>query len=164
MPKNPKPLTDEVPTGPVPLDLSNPDIDETLLTIAANPKDLDLFAPESTYDENEDESEQYDDDEDDEDEDETEFEPFVGIQSQDEEEVEAEDDSVPVVTPVLPAVLMYDSTSHGKRRYYVNSLKGKPVWAYDKEHAFVFDNLDHIKLAGGNCHNYGYSDVTWEAV
>lgn len=83
----------------------------------------------------------------------------------DEDEIDDEPQIVePEVIPDLPAVLFYDSLTHGKRRFYKDSLKGKPEWSYTKDDAFVFDNLDHLKLAGGNCKQYGYQGLSFETV
>lgn len=84
----------------------------------------------------------------------------------DNQDDEEDDESVPVpeIIPDLPAVLFYDSTSHGKRRFYKNSLKGKPEWSYTKDGAFVFENLDHLKLAGNNCKQYGYNGINVEPI
>lgn len=80
------------------------------------------------------------------------------------EDDESEEIPVPEIVPDLPAVLFYDSPSHGKRRYYLNSLKGKPEWSYTKDGAFVFENLDHLKLAGSNCKQYGYVGLNFETI
>lgn len=80
------------------------------------------------------------------------------------DEQEAEAAAIPEVIPDLPALLFYDSLTHGKRRFYVHSLKGKPEWSYTKDGAFTFDNLDHLKLAGRHCRDYGYKNVDFESV
>jgi hypothetical protein len=83
-----------------------------------------------------------------------------------EEELEegAQPIAAPYVIPELPAILFYDSASHGHRRYYQNSLQGKPSWGKTKDEAFVFDNADHLKLAGENCKAWGYSGLDLETV
>lgn len=103
-----------------------------------------LFDPDAPLPEDLDEDDEYEKDETDED---------------DEPEIVE-----PEVIPDLPVLLFYDSATHGKRRYYKNSLNGKPEWSYTKDDAFVFDNLDHLKLAGGNCKQYGYQGLDFESV
>jgi hypothetical protein len=71
---------------------------------------------------------------------------------------------IPFKVPEMPAILFYDSASHGHRRFYQNSLKGKPEWGATKDEAFVFDNADHLKLAGENCKAWGYSGLDIETV
>lgn len=120
------------------------------MSTEATPLEEDLFDKNSPLlgEDNGHEGE-YDEDEDDE-------------QEDDEDETE----EVPTIEPVpdLPAVLFYDSTSHGKRRFYKNSLKGKPEWSYTKDEAFVFENLDHLKLAGSHCKQYGYHGINVETI
>lgn len=91
---------------------------------------------------------------------------FEGEEFDDDEDEDEEEESVevPEILPTLPAVLFYDSTSHGKRRFYVNSLKGKPEWTYEKDGAYVFENADHLKLAGSNCKHYGYTGLDFETI
>jgi hypothetical protein len=89
-------------------------------------------------------------------------------EDEDEEDLDDEivelDAVIQAKLPDLPAILFYDSKSHGKRRFYMTSLHGKPTWTDNKEEAYTFDNHDHLKLAGQNCKNYGYKGLDVETV
>lgn len=63
--------------------------------------------------------------------------------------------------PELPGLAWYDSSSHGKRRYYAGAKgsRGKPEWTYDKAEAIVIEHIDHVFLVRRICREFAYMKV-----